>query len=99
MAEAKRRALIDEVEAEFDQWIRALEMPGDLRQLRDLRRSGIMEVFTSSDAGAPVLSSEKFGNTLDRSNRLFKTYNPVDIEKVKLADEARIKGRRRRNKG
>lgn len=78
--------------------IRAMVDPKDVRQLRDMRRTGVMEVFTGADEGAAVLSSEKFGNTISHSNRLFKTYNPVDLEKVKLADEARAKGRRRKNK-
>lgn len=33
------------------------------------------------------------------SNVLFKTYNPVDLEKVRQADAARLEGRRRKNKG
>jgi hypothetical protein len=41
----------------------------------------------------------KFGNTIDHSNVLFKTYNPVDLEKVRQADAARLEGRRRKNKG
>ncbi len=41
---------------------------------------------------------EKFGNTIDHSNVLFKTYNPVDLEKVRQAEAARREGRRRKNK-
>ena len=43
--------------------------------------------------------AEKFGNSIDRSSFLFKTYNPVDLEKVRQTDAARLEGRRRRNKG
>ena len=42
--------------------------------------------------------SEKFGNSIDRSNFLFKTCNPVDLEKVRQTDAVRLEGRRRRNK-
>ena len=42
--------------------------------------------------------SEKFGSSIDRSNFLFKTYNPFDLEKVRQTDAARLEGRRRRNK-
>jgi hypothetical protein len=79
--------------------IRAMVDKTDLRQLRDMRRSGVIEVFTGADERAAQLTSEKFGNTIDRSNRLHRTYNPVDLEKVRQADAARIEGRRRRNKG
>jgi hypothetical protein len=79
--------------------IRAMVDPSDKRQLRDMRRSGVIEVFTGADENAAQLTSEKFGNSIDRSNRLHRTYNPVDLEKVKRADEARIVGRRRRNAG
>ncbi len=79
--------------------VRAMVDKSDLRQLRDMRRSGVIEVFTGGDEKGASLSTEKFGNSIDRSNRLFKTYNPVDLEKVRQADAARIEGRRRRNKG
>jgi hypothetical protein len=75
--------------------IREQVFPGDKRQSRDMRRSGVMETFN----GAPW--PKRFrgnSNTIARSNVLFKTYNPVDIEKVRQADEKRLEGRRRRNK-
>ena len=77
--------------------VRDTAFPGDKRQLRDMRRSGVMEAFAGG--GDAVAISEKFGNSLDRSTFLFRTYNPVDLEKVRLTDEARREGRRRRNRG
>lgn len=76
--------------------IREIALPGDKRQLRDMRRSGVLEVFIGGGEARDV--SEKFGNSIDRSSFLFKTYNPVDLEKVKQADEKRLEGRRRKNK-
>ncbi len=75
---------------------RAAAVPGNLRQLRDMRRSGVMQAFAGGGDARAV--SEKFGNSIDRSSFLFKTYNPVDLEKVRQTDAARREGRRRRNK-
>ena len=76
--------------------VRDTAFPGDKRQLRDMRRSGVMEAFTGgADA---VAIAEKFGNSIDRSSFLFRTYNPVDLEKVRQTDEARRERRRRRNR-
>jgi hypothetical protein len=77
--------------------VRAIVMPGDKRQLCDMRRSGVVETFTGGGNARDV--AEKFGNTIDHSNVLFKTYSPVDLEKVRQADAARLEGRRRKNKG
>ncbi len=77
--------------------IRELVMPSDKRQLRDMRRSGVMEAFTGGAEARHV--SEKFGNSIDRSSQLFRTYNPVDLAKVRVTDVKRIEGRRIRNKG
>jgi hypothetical protein len=76
--------------------VRTAAFPGDLRQLRDMRRSGVMEAFAGGGDARAV--SEKFGNSIDSSSFLFKTYNPVDLEKVRQTDAARLEGRRRRNK-
>jgi hypothetical protein len=62
-----------------------------------MRRSGVVETFTGGRNARDV--AEKFGNTIDHSNVLFKTYNPVDLEKVRQAEAARLEGRRRKNKG
>jgi hypothetical protein len=77
--------------------VRAAIAPSDLRQLRDMRRSGVMEAFAGGGNARDV--AEKFGNSIDHSSFLFKTYNPVDLEKVRQTDAARLEGRRRRNKG
>ena len=37
----------------------------------------------------------KLANSIGRSNTLYKTYAPVDIEAVRSVDDARVKGRRR----
>ena len=76
--------------------VRTAAFPGDLRQLHDMRRSEGMEAFAGGGDARDV--SEKFGNSIDRSNFLFKTYNPVDPEKARQTDGARLEGRRRRNK-
>ena len=72
--------------------VREAEMPGDKRQLRDMRRSGVIEAFAGGAMAQDI--SEKFGNSLDRSTFLFRTYNPVDLVKVKNADAKRLAGRR-----
>jgi hypothetical protein len=76
--------------------VRKLAMPDDKRQLRDMRRSGVMEAF-AGDAKAENVP-EKFGNSIGHSNTLFKTYNPVDLEKVRITGAQRLQGRRKRNK-
>jgi hypothetical protein len=76
--------------------IREAVFPGDKRQLRDMRRSGVMEAYAGG--AVPAHIAQKFGNSIDRSGFLFRTYNPVDLEQVRAADEKRIEGRRKRNK-
>jgi hypothetical protein len=78
--------------------VRAIVDKNDRRQLRDMRRSATIEVFAGSGERGPLLAAEKFGNSIDRSSFLFRTYNPVDLDKVRAADEARLKGRRAKNK-
>jgi hypothetical protein len=73
--------------------VRGLAFPGDERRLMDMRRSGVVEAV-AGDAG-PLGLSAKLANSIDRSNTLHKTYAPVDIEAVRSADAARLKGRRR----
>ena len=49
-----------------------------------------------SGMGHQALSlAAKLANSVGRSNTLHKTYAPVDIEAVRSADDARVKGRRR----
>jgi hypothetical protein len=59
----------------------------------DMRRSGTVEAI-AGNADALGLSA-KMANSIDRSNALHKTYAPVDIEAVRNADEARLRGRRK----
>ena len=75
--------------------IRALVDPEDRRQLRDTRRSATTEAFRGGADSKAV--SQKFGNSIDRSAFLFKTSNPVALEQVRQADQARVRGRRKRN--
>jgi hypothetical protein len=67
--------------------------PGDKRQFRDMRRSGVMEAC----AGDARDVSEKFGDSIDRSSSLFKTCRPVDLDEVRQTYAARLEGRRRPN--
>jgi hypothetical protein len=73
--------------------VRELTFPGDRRRLMDMRRSGVVEAI-AGDAG-PLGLSAKLANSIARSNTLHKTYAPVDIEAVRGADAARLKGRQR----
>ena len=69
---------------------------------RDGRVAALFGLFAQDDAGmrvhavgATALLSATLANSIDRSNALHKTYAPVDIEAVRSADAARLKGRRR----
>jgi hypothetical protein len=73
--------------------VRELAFPGDMRRLMDMRRSGVVEAIAGNVG--PLGLSAKLANSIDRSNTLHKTYAPLDIEAVRNADEARLKGRRR----
>src|SRR5579871_5433351 len=63
----------------------------ETRQLADMRRSG----FVEGDAGGASLKdgANKGANTIDASNRLMKTYQPVNLASVRRFDEARLVGR------
>jgi integrase len=65
----------------------------DDRKISDLRRSGAVE----ADAGGVSVEdlSNKLANTISASNRLRKTYNPVNIPAVRRVDQARLLGRER----
>ncbi len=67
--------------------------PGDRRTLADIRRSGAIELL-AGDAAAGTVSA-KMANTIETSNALQKTYQPVDLAAVRSADKARLVGRRR----
>jgi hypothetical protein len=74
--------------------IRTLIFGGnDERQLADMRRSGSVEMVAGE--AAPGVISAKMANTLSVSNRLHKTYNPVDVAAVRVGDAAREVGRGR----
>ena len=65
----------------------------DRRQLADMRRSGAGEAILGGTKAEQL--SGKMANTLSASNRLFKTYVPVDVEVVRTVDRARTKARQR----
>lgn len=73
--------------------IRALVLPGDMRKLMDMRRTGAVEA-QSGGADVGVISA-KLANSLSASQQLHKAYLPVDRAAVGIADEARKLGRRR----
>jgi hypothetical protein len=82
----------DRLEKDFAE-IRALVFGlNERRQLSDMRRSGHVE----GDAGGatPSDASAKMANTISVSNRLRKTYNPVNVVAVRRFDEAREVGRK-----
>jgi hypothetical protein len=70
-----------------------LTFSGDKRRLMDMRRSGVVEAI-AGEIG-PIGLAAKLANSIERSNTLHKTYAPVDIEAVRNADAARLKGRQR----
>jgi hypothetical protein len=72
---------------------RELTFPSDKRRLMDMRRSGVVEAI-AGEIG-PIGLAAKLANSIERSNTLHKTYAPVDIEAVRNADAARLKGRQR----
>jgi hypothetical protein len=73
--------------------VRDLAFPGDTRRLMDMRRSGVVEAIAG---GTDVVGlSAKLANSIGRSNALYKTYAPVEIEAVRKADVARLQGRRK----
>src|SRR5262249_33275521 len=65
----------------------------ETRQLADFRRSGTVEALAGDVA--PDKLSSKMANTINKSNRLHETYNPVQVAAVRAADEARKRGRAR----
>ena len=88
----------DKLAADF-RTIRAAVLPGDTRQLMDLRRTGNVEAAVGG--ARPQELSAKAGNTIGTSSQLFETYTPVQLESVRQADEARVRGRKalKRNEG
>jgi hypothetical protein len=67
--------------------------PNDERQIQDMRRSGAVEAMRGD--AAPTKLSAKMANTIASSNRLHRTYIPVDVAAVRDVDDARARGRSR----
>jgi hypothetical protein len=65
--------------------------PGETRQIADFRRSGATEALAGNVP--PEKLSSKMANTLSASNRLHRTYAPVQLASVRDADDARRVGR------
>jgi hypothetical protein len=67
------------------------EFPSDARKLMDFRRSGSQE----AEAGGvdPLALATKLANSINQSKRLQDTYLPKRAATVRLADEARKRGR------
>jgi hypothetical protein len=64
---------------------------GETRQVADFRRSGTVEALAGN--AAPEKLSSKMANSLSQSNRLHKTYAPVQLASVRDTDLARRRGR------
>jgi hypothetical protein len=62
----------------------------ETRQLADFRRSGTVEALAGDIQ--PEKLSAKMANSLSQSNRLHKTYAPVQLASVRDADAARKRG-------
>jgi hypothetical protein len=74
--------------------VRAAEFGIDeARQLQDMRRSGAIEA--AAGEVDPSVLSRKMGNTIDKSAELMNTYVPAQVGIARIADEARLRGRRR----
>lgn len=72
--------------------VREMAFPKDSRKLLDIRRSGAVEALAGEvDPGA---MAAKMGNTIDKNRQLQETYLPKRAATVRLADEARKRGRK-----
>jgi hypothetical protein len=71
----------------------SLRQPGDKRKLMDFRGSGAVEA--TAGKVDPAALAGKMANTIDQSEELQATYLPHNTALVRLADDARIAGRRR----
>lgn len=78
--------------------VRNILLPGDKRMMLDFRRSGSVEAVAGGVEGTAL--SAKLANSLAQSKKLEQTYVPVQVEMVRIADDARRAGRQKlRNKG
>ena len=73
--------------------VREATFSGDRRQLLDFRRSGAVE----AKAGQvdPAALADKMANSIDKNRGLQDTYLPPSATVVRIADEARTRGRAR----
>jgi hypothetical protein len=71
--------------------VREAEFKGDLRRISDFRRSGAVEAVAGKVD--PAALAAKMANTIDESRELQQTYLPHQAAVVRLADEARARGR------
>jgi hypothetical protein len=73
--------------------VREAEFPGEKRKLMDFRRSGSVEAVAGQVD--PAALAGKMANTIDQNKELQATYLPHNATLVRLADEARARGRSR----
>jgi hypothetical protein len=73
--------------------VREMVFPNDTRRLQDIGRSGTIEAVAGEVD--PAALAAKMGNTIDRNRRLQETFLPKRTVTVRLADEARKRGRTR----
>lgn len=71
--------------------VRAAAFAGDKRKLSDFRRSGAIEAVAGQVD--PVALAGKMANSIDSNRELQATYLPNHTTVVRLADEARARGR------
>lgn len=71
--------------------VREAEFPGDKRTIMDFRRSGAVEA-TAGQVDQNALAG-KMANSIDTNRALQATYQPNSEAVVRLADEARARGR------
>lgn len=73
--------------------VRQAEFPGDKRKVMDFRRSGSVEAVAGQVD--PAALAGKMANTIDQNKELQATYLPHNATLVRIADEARARGRKR----
>jgi len=74
--------------------VRAAEFgPKEYRKIMDFRRSGAVEGLAGEVD--PAVLAAKMANGIDQNRELQKTYLPTNAKLVRLADEARLRGRKR----
>ncbi len=71
--------------------VRKAVFPGDKRKVMDFRRSGAVEAIAGKVD--PAALAGKMANSIDTNQELQRTYLPNQTAVVRLADEARARGR------